>query len=814
MNGIKKQNGISITFKGFPSQNQPFEVQKTSDYGLQVGQAIGYEWFKRQGTSCKFFDNRTEFHRRRLYANGLQSVSKYKNYMATNGDLSYLNLDWSIIPIIPKFCDIISNGMSNRDYAVKAFSIDPVSTDNRISYRQKVKDEMDSQEFIQAAKEGANIDLSTMSPDKLPASEQELDLHMQLDYKPSIEISTELAIQAVLEENRFSSVIKNRYERDIVEIGVGAMKHRYTHTDGIKVEYVDPANLVWSYTEDPYFQDCFYFGEYKNTNLSEVFKEYPNLTTEEKDRLEGIGSSWNNYYDIDATGHNEDTADGKIGLLYFNYKTSREKIWKKKTNSQGGSKIIPKNNDFVYKGNGDVDFEKLTKVEEVWFEGVLVLGTNILLQWEMCKNMVKSKSNLNKALSNYVICAPKMYKGYIDSTVSKMIPFADDIQMSWLKLQQVKQRVVPDGQYLDVDGLADISLGNGGAYTVDDALNMYFQTGTVLGRSSSVGGEFNNAKVPIQEIRHSSGSDKIQSLWESIKISLDMIASVTGINQAVDGSNPDKDALVGLQKMAAYNSNVATRHMLNGSVQMMNAMASCIAIRISDVLEFSETKEDLIRKIGRTSVINLNDIKDLYLHDFAINIELAPDEEERAKLEQDITFEIQSGGLGVEDKYAILNIKNIKLASNFLSLRKKKRAEEMSKRKQEEIQAQTQGNMQSAQASAESKAQLIQMEGQSKAQVETARIEGEIRKMQLEVELKKELMEIEFNYNMQLKGTEVENKKRIEMDKEDRKDNRTKLQATQQSKMVEQRKTDAPAINFESEEDSMDGFDFSGFEPR
>jgi hypothetical protein len=412
------------------------------------------------------------------------------------------------------------------------------------------------------------------------------------------------------------------------------------------------------------------------------------------------------------------------------------------------------------------------------------------------------------------MCAPKSYKGYIDSLVAKIIPFADDIQMSWLKLQQIKQRVVPDGQYLDVDGLVDISLGNGNAYTVDDALNMYFQTGTVIGRSSSVGGEFNNAKVPIQEIRHSSGSDKIQSLWESIRISLDMIATVTGINQAVDGSNPDKNSLVGLQKMAAYSSNVATRHILEGSLHVMRQLARCVSIRISDVLEYAESKNDLIRKIGRTTVTNLDEIKDLYLYDFAINIDLYPDDEERAKLEQDISFEIQNGNLGVEDKYAILNIKNIKLASNFLSIRKKRRMEEMSKRKNEEIQAQTQGNIQSAQAASESKAQLIQMESQSKAQVEEARIKGEIAKMQMEVELKKQLMEIEFNYNMQLRGAEVENKKSVETFKEDRKDKRTKLQATQQSKMVEQRKQASPAINFESEEDSLDGFDFSGFEPR
>jgi len=811
---IKKVNGVSITYRSFPSQNDNFEVQKSSDYGLQVAEAIQYEWFRRNGASCRYYDQRDEFHKRRMYANGMQGTAKYKTYFAVNGDMSWLNLDWRIVPVIPKYCDILVNGISQREFSIKARAIDPTSVQERVNKKENLEKDMVTKDFIVQAKEQLGVTLGSVPVDKIPESKEEIDVQMELEYKPQIEVSNELAVSTVFEDNGYNQMVRRRIEKDIVEIGVGAAKHRYTPNDGIKVEYVDPANLIWSYTEDPYFQDCFYFGEYKNVNLSEVYKEFPYLTEDQRQRLQDISSSWNNYYELNLTGQPQDVLDGKIGLLYFNYKTSREKVWKKKKNSKGGMKVIPKSSDFIYKGTGDADFEKLTKIEEVWFEGVLVLGTNILLEWEVCKNMVKEKSNLSKALPNYVVNAPKMYKGFIDSTVNRIIPFADDIQMSWLKLQQIKQRVVPDGQYIDIDGITGINLGEGNKYTIDDALNMYFQTGSVIGRSSTSGGEFNNGKVPIQEVRHSSGQDKISSLWNSIQISMDMIAQATGVNQAIDGSNPDKNSLVGIQKMAAYSSNVATRHILEGSMFITRELAKCISMRISDVLQFSQSKNDLVRKISSLNVDSLETIKKLYLYDFAIFIELTPDDEERAKLESDISFEIQQGNLGVEDKYAIMNIKNIKLASKYLSVRKKKKMEEMQNRKMEEIKAQTEGNAESAQAAASSKAELINLEGQSKAMVEQARVKAEIEKMNQEANLKLMLMEKEFQYQMQLKGIEVEGMKSKEEMKEDRKDERTKLQATQASKMVEQRKKDLPAINFESTNDSIDSFSLSEFEPR
>ena len=817
MKSHNKKGQVSINKTSFPKGTESFLEKKGDEYGLRVGQAIQYEWFKRNTSrGCKYFDNRVEFHKRRLYSNGMQSVAKYKNKFAVNGDLSYLNLDWSIIPIVPKFRDIIANGMAGREYSVKAQAIDPVSSKNRMKYREEIEKDMNSKDMLMMAKEQLGVDAFSMPPEELPENDEEKELHIALKYKPSIEISEELAIQAVMNENRYNDVVKTRVERDLADLGIGCAKHRFDNKDGIKMEYVDPANLVWSYTEDPYFNDVFYWGEYKNTNLNEVYKEFTHLSQEQKEELKSISGSWQEYYSLDS--NKDDSFDGNIGLLYFDYQTTRDKVYKQKKNKKGGLKTIEREDDFNVKGDSDLDFKKVTKTDIVWFEGVLVLGTNIILKWEVSRNMVKKESTLNGSnlatKSNYVACAPKLYKGNIESIVSKIIPFADDIQLSWMKLQQIKQRLVPDGQYLDVDGLAGIELGNGKAYTIDDALNMYFQTGTVIGRSSTVGGEFNHGKIPIQEIRHSSGHDKIRAIWDSIQISLDMIANVTGINQAVDASTPDKASLVGVQKLASYNSSVAIRHIINSSLYITKELSRCVSTRISDVLEYSETKEAFVRKIGQTAVTNLEEISKLHLYDFAIDIEMHPDEEERAKLEADISLEIQQGNLGVEDKYEILGIKNIKQASSFLAVKKKKAMKEKQEQKMQEIEAQKQANIESSQASAQSQMQVKQMEGELALNVENTKIDGNIRKMEREAELKKELMAEEFNYQMQLKGIEVDGMRSKEKDKEDRKDERTKIQASQQSKLVDQRQNQTGAINFESSEDSLDAFSLGSFEPK
>ena len=409
---------------------------------------------------------------------------------------------------------------------------------------------------------------------------------------------------------------------------------------------------------------------------------------------------------------------------------------------------------------------------------------------------------------NYSIVAPRMYEGRIESLVSRITGFADMIQLTHLKLQQVLSRMVPDGVYLDADGLAEIDLGNGTNYNPQEALNMYFQTGSVIGRSFTSEGDQNPGKIPIQEIHGGAGAgNKMQALIGNYNYYLQMIRDTTGLNEARDGSVPDKYSLVGVQKLAAANSNVATRHILQSGLFLTAEVAECLSLRISDILEYSPTANAFKQSIGVHNVATLKEISELHLYDFGIFIELAPDEEEKQLLENNIQVALQQGSVDLEDAIDIREIKSIKLANQVLKIRRKKKMARDQQMQQENIQAQAQANAQQQQAAAQAEVQKQQALTQSQIQLEQAKSQMKTQAVSHEGEVKKQLMELEFQYNMQLKSQEVQNVQGRDSEKENRKDERTKIQATQQSELIDQRNNQKPPKNFESAgNDTLGGF--------
>ena len=797
----------------FPNQMASEEEKSTEKYGLNVGKAIEGEWFKRRNNSCRFYDQRGEFNRLRLYARGEQPVQKYKDELAINGDMSMLNLDWTPIPIIPKFVDIVVNGMSDRLFEIRAESQDVMSAEKRNVFQDMIESDMVAKDFLTITKDEFGIDAFNVDPKELPENDEELSLYMQLKYKPSIEIAQEVAIDTLLKMNDYSETRK-LVDYDLTTIGIGCVKHSFLPNDGVNIEYVDPANLIHSYTEKADFSDCYYFGEAKQVHYTELLKINPNLTDEELTEIKNAGSAWTSYFPIIKSYQDDAFQNEVVTLLYFNYKTSKHFVWKKKILENGSEKVIRKDESFNPPVEEGMMFEKVEAVRDVWYDGILVAGSNILLKWELMRNMVRPKSATQMALPNYVLHAPRMYKGMKESLVRRMIPFADQIQLTHLKLQQVMARVVPDGVFIDADGINEVDLGTGAAYNPEDALKLYFQTGSVIGRSYTQDGDFNNARVPITELSSNSGQAKMGALIGNYNHYLNMIRDVTGINEARDGTSPHPDALVGVQKLAAMNSNVATRHILEAGLNITKRLATCISIRVADILEYSDFAEEFAMQIGKYNVSILSEIKDLYLHDFGIFIELSPDEEQRANLEVNIQMALQQQTIDLEDAIDIRNIKNIKLGNELLKVKRRKRMEKQQQDKQMEYQMQMQSNMQTQQAAAEQKAQLFQMESQSKIQIKQAEAEYSIQQLRSEADLKKELMAIEFDYNMQLRGMESSQLMSREKEKEKAKDNRVDLQATRQSDLINQRKNNLPPLNFESNEDSLDGFDLSSFSPR
>ena len=806
---------VNISPQGFPSQFVSDSEKATVEFGLQVGQAIQYEWFKKDGNGCRFYNQWRDFHKLRLYARGEQSIQKYKNELAIDGDLSYLNLDWTPVPVIPKFVDIVVNGMSERLFKVKAYAQDALSQAKRNKYQDTIMGQMAAKDILNIIQENTGINPFMMEPDELPENNEELNLYMQLNYKPAIEIAEEEAINTIFEENHYLD-LRKRVNYDLTVCGIGVAKHEFLPGAGVQLSYVDPANIVYSYTEDPYFKDCFYWGEIKTLPITELLKIDQTLTNADLDEISKYSQSWYDYFNVAQFYDNDIFHRDTCTLLYFNYKTTKKVVYKKKILETGGSKVIEKDDTFnpPQEMMDEGRFEKIEKTIDVWYDGVMVMGTNIILKWELAHNMVRPKSSSQHALPNYVAIAPRMYKGVIESLTRRMIPFADLIQLTHLKLQQVIARVVPDGVFIDADGLNEVDLGTGNAYNPEDALRLYFQTGSVIGRSYTQDGDFNNARVPIQQLTSNSGAAKTQMLIANYNHYLNMIRTVTGLNEARDASTPDPDALVGLQKLAALNSNTATRHILDSSLYMFRSLAEALSYRVADILEYSDFKDDFVNKIGKYNVSILNQISDLYIYDFGIFIEVAPDEEEKAMLEQNIQMALSRGDIYLEDAIDIRELKNIKLANQLLKLKRKAKQEREEKMAMQAQAMQAQQQLQSQQMASESSIQKTQLELQGKMQLKQAEIAFEIEKLKNEAQLKSQLMAQEFQYQIQIANMQGANIKNRDEMKEGAKAKRISQQNTEQSKLINQRKNNLPPISFESNEDSLDGFDLAEFEPR
>ena len=799
----------SITKEYFPSQVAP-DIEKVSqEYGLKVAKAIESEWFVRDGVTYRFANNQDSFHKLRMYARGEQSVQKYKDELSINGDMSYLNLDWKPVPIIPKFVDIVVNGIAERVYDIKAYSQDPYGVDKRTKYMESLLIDMNNLKLNEEVKAFYGEGILQNPEELVPENKEELELHMQLTYKQAVEIAEEQALNVLLDGNKYE-LIRKRFYYDLTVLGIGAVKTGFNTSQGVTIDYVDPANLVWSFTKDPYFDDIYYVGEVKVIPINELVKQFPDLDQQELEEIAGQSFRKAGYYN---SHHEHDEIDkNQVQILYFNYKTYSKEVYKVKDTASGATKVIVKDESFnpVVDAALEQRFGKLERQIEVLYEGALILGSDKLLKWELAKNMMRPKSDFTKVKMNYNIVAPRMYKGKIESLVSRCTSFADMIQITHLKLQQVLSRMVPDGIFMDADGLAEIDLGNGTNYNPQEALNMFFQTGSIIGRSLTMDGDPNPGKVPIQEIQSGNGGGKLQSLIQTYNYYLQMIRDVTGLNEARDASTPDAKALVGIQKIAAANSNTATRHILKAGLYLTAEVCEALSLRISDIIEYSPTKDAFIQSIGAHNVATLEEMSNLHLYDFGIFLELEPDEEEKQLLENNIQMALTQQSIELEDAIDLRMIKNIKLANQLLKIRRKKKQERDQELQQRNIEAQAKANGEAQQMASQAEVQKQQAIIQMQTQLEQVKAKIAAQNLIQETQLKKELMAYEFELNQKLQQRQdqlVEQKENI---KEDRKDQRVKLQGE------ERRKSQDDAKKFESSGNDIlgGGIDMSGFDPR
>ena len=794
----------------YPSHLDSFEKKSTLAFGKSVGDIILSEWFYTGGGGrSRFYSSQAEFLERRIYASGKVNMEKYYSMLGTNGDTSLLNLSKKSLSTLPKIVDLIVNGMADRNGTIVAKAIDPISQENKQKYRKQIESDKNALPIIKKAKEDFGLDIASMPIDEIPVTNEELDVHLQMKWKPSNCLSNQLAITTVLEENAYNLTTDRLVKRDLVELGVAWVRNRFNCSKGILIEYVDPIDMVYSQTKDPYFKDCFYKGHVQKTLISDILIEYPDLLKEDnkkvREEIVNSGDNWGRIQNLSRT----DNLKGTAHLLYFTYKTNRETA-KKIKKLVSGETIIDDASEFfneTVKSKKD-RYTRASIVEEVLFEGVMVLGTNIVLKWELAKSMARPKSNKQKVCEQYVGVAPNFQNGYISSLVSRMIPIEDKRNVTELKSEQIIQGITPDGIAIDKAALAAVDMGDGQTQTVQEALNMYLQKGSYIYDSLNLGGEYNAAQKPFQEIITGDSINKLIALRNENNFYLSQLTEVVGLNKASDATNPDKDSLVGIQKMAAYNSNLATRHILQASSYIVLKTAEAVSYRISDILKYYPSlREDLINKIGNTAVEDLDYIKDLHLSDFAIFYELEMDDEEKAMLDADMTIAIEKGFISLEDKYTIRNFKVKNLAIQYLKVLLEKRSKLLQQQKAEEAQQKSDMDIRTSQQSNQFAQQTIQMQMQADAQKQQAIAMGEIEKEKIRGEQDRLTEQLKGQNNIQLQYIINEGAINKNNAIEEAKKDNLAAAATHTSRIADQKAKGKDPIDFEAEKQEMSDFE-------
>lgn len=790
-----------ITARSFPDHLAPDEVKNTTEFGLQMAKAIEAEWFKKpngQG-SCPYYDRRDKFHKLRLYARGEQSTKLYKDLLNGGDDETYSNFDWRPLQIIPKFVMLIVNQMTERLFDIKAEAVDKFSTDMKNSYKESLEDYVISKPILTEAMAKLGVDMTPPDADTLPESQEEIDLHMQLKYKPAIEIAAEEAIKYTLDINDYDET-QSRVIEDVTVLGMGAIKHNTDPTKGIVIEYVDPADLIHSYAVNKNFKGVNYFGQVKKISINELKRISNNQFTDEQlKEIAQTSSAWNRYHSFSnefPEYRDGDLSGLMVDVMYFTFQSVNTISYKKKYMKNGGYKMTKKESTFDKKSNTD-GYDVSKKIIDVWYEGILILGTEHLINYKLCENMIRKEGLLNITSSNFIVYAPELYQNRTKSLVERIIPYVDQMQQIHIKLQQLVAKSRPNGIYIDIDGLNEIDMGDGNFLTPLEAIKIYDETGNIIGTSQTAEGDYNYGREPIKELKNGvvDGLDRLINLYNHY---LNLLRDAIGIPQGADASMPHPDTLVGVQQQVALNSNTATRHILDSSLNITKRLGNSLTLRLKDIFKYSDLKEVYINAIGKLNVDVLRALEKYHLHDLGILIELKPDAQEKQYLEQNIQQSLAQGLITFDDAVDIRAINNIKLANQLLKVRRVKREKEKREHEKDLIKTQSEGQIQSAQAASQARLQEIQMKAQAEAAIQQAKTQGKITEIQAEAEAKARLMEQEFNYNMTLKGIDTEIKINEAKYKEDRKDSRQDRQNTQSSKIAEQKANNLPAQNFEA----------------
>lgn len=795
----------NTTTNSIPDPLAPDHIKVKDAFGLSVAVHIASEWFNGGFVSSNngngFQDRNKKIQELRAYYRGTQNIDKYKKWFAKNsGDLAMVeNMDFRNINFAEKFCNIVINGIQDDFYRLDIRSIDRLSADEKRKKFIEHKTNQMSKEFFENAKNELGID---MTPEFMPESDEEILLYQEIKERPAIEIAEEINIDFVKKSSRWEN-IKYEVDRDLVTVGLNVIRCWIDINDGVQVEYIDPEKFGHSYCNKNDFSDVYYYFYIETLTINEVKRESNFTDIQLRDIASKYATQNKVYIDFDSCDF-KDLLGMKVDVMRYSYKSSKEIVFKKSYNDKKEPwKVSQRDSSWENKGNPNT---KISKVLDTWYEGNYIIGSQqYIYGWKECENLAKDQ--MNKALPPFVCRATNIYKNELQSFLGNIIPLLDQLQYQSLKIQHLYRELKPDLIQIEVDSLADLTdegKGEKKSEIWQTALSILNVKGVIVTKRVDMGEMGIKEGSPARPIPQQQGSALAQ-LLNVFAMYYNQIREVTGVNPARDGSlNPN--SLVGVNQMMLLASNTATKHIVDTATMFDKKVCETISSRIKTIYMFDD--EGRLKKlyesaIGTQNVNILDALKNRHLHEFGYSVEMVPDKEMLNELKQDLSLAIQEQTVDLSEKYQILELakNNYKKAYEYMRFIRNRRQKQKMEENQANMQMQTQGNIQSAQAAAEAESQAYQQKKMIDLDFEKQMAQIRLMELQSKIQIEAPKEDKEFQQDVYLERIKNINMSDLTQLKENYKDERTKLQATQQSKMIDQRKGEKKPIDFKAEDD-------------
>jgi len=791
----------------FPDPLAPSEQKQSKAYGLNYAKAVYRQWGKMDQQNSIFGNRKRTFERNRRYANGTQDTAIYKSLLTSldpnNGDGSMLNIDFTPVPILPKFVRIVVNKILSLSPYPNLEAIDPLSSSEKDASRKKVDMLVQSKRIISKIEEKTGVSIG-MSSELIPESLEESEIFIDNNIKSSSEIAAQLGTNLTLEWNDFNDSTLRRCVNDLAITGMAVVKRSNDPNHGIKTDYIDPINFVHSFTEDPDFGDLTYAGHVRYVPIHELKRMAGDQFTE--DEFKEIADKAQKKYGYDAGKMNQSSYDRvnnqsnfgydeyMVEVLDFEFMSVDCEYFENKESRYGNVGFYSKGEN--YKGPQNSVFNRdVVKLESASvYGGCYVLGTDFLFNYSKKTNIPKNIHDISKTNLSYSVCSTNILDMMPKSMVDSCIGFADQLQLTHLKIQQAVSKAKPDGIIIDIEGLENVQLGKGGELQPLDLHDIYEQTGVFYYRSKNPEGGFQNP--PIREIGNS-----IRNINELIGLYnhyLKMIRDATGINEVMDASSPKGDALVGVRQQALAAANNAIYDITNSSMILYKKVCSDVVKCLQVIHPDSVLYRIYENSIGKENMSVLSSFRNLSMYNFGVRVIKEMEEAERQYLEQNIQIALSQKEIDLEDAISVRQLKDINQAERLLVVRRKKRMAMSQQAAMQNSQQQAQIQQQSAQATSQAKQQEMQLQSQLTAQELQLRSELEAKLEGVKHEFNKEIEMIKAQSAESRSKQDRDLKSNLDLEKEDRKDERVKKQAVEQSKLLSQRQGERSELPEES----------------